>query len=94
MVMKSERLWAVLALPLVCVPILFGSSWLLGAEMASIDLYQRFASPVMGYVVTCRFTPSCSHYAVQALQQEGFWRGNILIAERLMYCSPLGFFLP
>ena len=67
-----------------------GSSGLVGVEMSAIHLYQRFGSPVMEYMATCRFTPTCSHYAVEVLQERGFWKGNLLIVERLLYCSPIG----
>ena len=76
---------------LVFLLILLQSRWSLRAETAAIHLYQRFGSPVMSYVATCRFTPTCSHYARQALQEDGFWKGNLRLVQRLIYCSPIGF---
>ncbi len=67
-----------------------GGSGLVDVEMSALHLYQRFGSPVMDYMATCRFTPTCSHYAVEVLQEQGFWKGNLLIVERLVYCSPIG----
>ena len=75
---------------LLCLLTLLGSSLLAPVEIGAIHLYQRLGSPVMGTFVTCRFTPSCSHYASQVLQDEGLWKGNLLILQRLIRCSPIG----
>lgn len=88
--MKYWMTGALVGLLMVFLLIQMGSSGLVGVEMSVIHLYQRFGSPVMGYVVTCRFTPTCSHYAVEVLQERGFWKGNLLILERLVNCSPIG----
>lgn len=48
--------------------------------------YQRFISPLFGPV--CRFYPSCSHYAVEALQVHGALRGTWLAVRRLARCHP------
>ena len=88
------RLWmrrVVKASLLVLLLIFLQSSWSLRAETAAIHLYQRFGAPVMSYVVTCRFTPTCSHYALQVLQEDGFWKGNLRLVQRLIDCSPIGF---
>ncbi len=76
---------------LVLLLILLQSSWPLRAETAAIHLYQRFGAPVMSYVATCRFTPTCSNYALQTLQEDGFWKGNLHVVQRLIDCSPIGF---
>jgi len=76
---------------LVMLLILLQSRWPLRAETAAIYLYQRFGSPVMSYVTTCRFTPTCSNYALQVLQEDGFWKGNLRVVQRLIDCSPIGF---
>jgi putative membrane protein insertion efficiency factor len=81
---------ALLGLVTVFLLIQLGSSGLVDVEMSAIHLYQRFGSPVMGYVATCRFSPTCSHYAAQVLQEQGLWKGNLLIVARLVYCSPIG----
>ncbi len=88
--MKVRLMGSLLGLLMVFLLILMGSSGLAGVEMSAIHLYQRFGSPVMGYVATCRFTPTCSHYAVEVLQGQGFWQGNLLIVKRLVNCSPIG----
>ncbi|MCY4055914.1 MAG: membrane protein insertion efficiency factor YidD [Cyanobacteria bacterium MAG CAR3_bin_5] len=51
-----------------------------------IRLYQRFISPLLG--PRCRFSPSCSAYAVEALARHGLWRGGWLSVWRLLRCHP------
>ena len=51
-----------------------------------IRLYQRFVSPLLG--PRCRFYPSCSNYALQAVQQFGTLRGTWLTVKRLVRCHP------
>ncbi|MBU3735956.1 MAG: membrane protein insertion efficiency factor YidD [Methylobacterium sp.] len=48
--------------------------------------YQLLISPVLG--TNCRFSPSCSHYAVQALTRYGFLRGMWLSVRRVLRCHP------
>ena len=48
--------------------------------------YRYFVSPMLG--ATCRFHPSCSHYAEQALEAHGVLRGSWLTAHRLCRCGP------
>jgi putative membrane protein insertion efficiency factor len=51
-----------------------------------IRLYQRFVSPLLG--PRCRFYPSCSNYALQAVQEFGTLRGAGLTVKRLLRCHP------
>lgn len=51
-----------------------------------IRLYQRTISPLLG--PTCRFHPSCSNYALEALRRFGLLRGGWLTARRLARCHP------
>ena len=76
---------------LVLLLMLLQSRWPLRAETAALHLYQRFGSPVMSYVTTCRFTPTCSNYALQVLKEDGFWKGNLRVVQRLIDCSTIGF---
>jgi len=78
---------------LVCASLLTLTPYPLRAELAAIHLYQRTLSPYMGYVAHCRFRPTCSHYAVERLEADGFWIGNVKIAVRLFMCSPIGYLI-
>ncbi len=49
--------------------------------------YQHLLSPLLGS--RCRFYPSCSSYAIQALEIHGFFRGLWLMINRLGRCQPL-----
>jgi putative membrane protein insertion efficiency factor len=51
-----------------------------------IGFYRRFISPLLG--PHCRFVPSCSEYAVMALERHGLMRGSYLAARRLLRCHP------
>jgi putative membrane protein insertion efficiency factor len=51
-----------------------------------IELYRHTISPLR--LPTCRFTPTCSQYAVEALMEFGFFRGSWLAAVRLAKCGP------
>jgi hypothetical protein len=54
--------------------------------LALIRGYQRFISPLIP--PTCRFTPSCSAYAADAIARHGPWRGSCLAVRRLLRCHP------
>jgi putative membrane protein insertion efficiency factor len=49
--------------------------------------YKRLISPLLP--PACRFYPSCSEYATQAVAKHGVLRGGILAAKRLIKCHPL-----
>lgn len=51
-----------------------------------IKLYRKFISPLKK--PCCRFTPSCSAYAIQAFQKRGFFVGLILTIWRILRCNP------
>ena len=53
-----------------------------------IRAYQLLLSPFAGGA--CRFEPSCSAYAVAAVQEHGAWRGLQLALLRVSRCHPLG----
>ena len=49
--------------------------------------YQFFISPVL--LPSCRFYPSCSTYAIQAIEKHGFLKGILLFLSRIIRCHPL-----
>jgi putative membrane protein insertion efficiency factor len=51
-----------------------------------IRLYQRLISPALPR--RCKYHPTCSHYAVQAIGTYGILRGSVLAAWRLLRCNP------
>ena len=51
-----------------------------------IELYRHTVSPMR--MPTCRFSPTCSQYAVEALSQYGLIRGGSLAVVRLLKCGP------
>jgi putative membrane protein insertion efficiency factor len=53
-----------------------------------IKLYQWILSPVIG--PSCRFTPSCSNYALQAFKKYGPFKGFWLSVKRISRCHPWG----
>ena len=54
--------------------------------IAPIRLYRRFISPALPR--TCKYHPSCSEYAVQAIRTYGVLRGLVLAAWRVLRCNP------
>ena len=52
-----------------------------------IKLYQKVISPMLG--PTCRFHPSCSYYAIEAITVHGFIKGCWLSINRILKCHPL-----
>lgn len=55
--------------------------------LAPIRLYQRLVSPLIP--ARCKYHPSCSEYAVQAIRAHGATRGLVLAGWRLLRCNPL-----
>ncbi len=54
----------------------------------ALRAYKLTLSPLIGR--QCRFLPSCSEYAAQALILHGPWRGSLLATRRLCRCNPWG----
>ncbi len=52
-----------------------------------IRFYQKKISPLFG--PKCRFYPTCSQYAVEAVEKHGVIKGSILAIARLLRCNPL-----
>ena len=51
-----------------------------------IRAYQRYISPMKG--VKCPYVPSCSEYAVQAVEKYGSVKGSAMAAWRILRCNP------
>lgn len=52
-----------------------------------IRIYQKFLSPLKGHG-TCIYTPTCSQYAIEALQKHGIIKGGLLSIWRILRCNP------
>ncbi len=63
------------------------STFLRSVMIAPIRVYQRFVSPLLPQ--RCRYYPTCSAYAVQAIREFGILRGLVLAGWRLLRCNPL-----
>ncbi|WP_284217629.1 membrane protein insertion efficiency factor YidD [Agaribacter marinus] len=55
--------------------------------IGTIKVYQSVISPMLGQ--NCRFHPSCSCYAKEALEIHGIFKGTLLAATRIVKCHPL-----
>lgn len=52
-----------------------------------IGLYRKYISPLKSRP-SCRFVPTCSQYAIDALREWGFFRGSALALWRILRCNP------
>jgi len=82
---RSTPVWHVM----VQAPLRLPALVLLGL----IRLYQRTLSPLLPVLTVgacgCRFSPTCSHYAAEAIRTHGALAGMIMAAIRLVKCTPL-----
>ncbi len=64
--------------------------WILGlpkaALLGTIRFYRRFVSP--GLPPSCRFSPTCSEYALEAVSRHGALKGGFLALWRILRCNP------
>ncbi|HET6194212.1 MAG TPA: membrane protein insertion efficiency factor YidD [Acetobacteraceae bacterium] len=58
------------------------------AIRALIRAYQLLIAPL--FPPACRYYPTCSHYAAEAVALHGPWRGSLLAGRRLLRCHPWG----
>jgi len=56
------------------------------AVIGTLRAYKRFISPVLP--PACRFAPTCSEYAAEAIEKHGILRGSTLALRRLARCGP------
>jgi uncharacterized protein len=59
-----------------------------GLFIALVRFYQYVISPLTPS--SCRYTPTCSAYAVEAIQKHGPWQGGRLAIKRISSCHPWG----
>ncbi|HXX15400.1 MAG TPA: membrane protein insertion efficiency factor YidD [Candidatus Eremiobacteraceae bacterium] len=57
------------------------------AALFALDFYKVYLSPL--FAGTCRYEPTCSRYAFEAIERFGVWRGICLGTKRLLRCHPL-----
>lgn len=57
-----------------------------GIFIGLIKVYRRFISPL--FPPSCRFQPTCSQYAMEAIDRFGVLRGSWLAIKRLLRCHP------
>jgi len=62
-----------------------GMAWFL---ILIVKFYQHAVSPL--FPSTCRFTPTCSQYTVEALKKYGAFKGGYLSIKRILRCHPFG----
>jgi putative membrane protein insertion efficiency factor len=60
--------------------------WAAAVLIGAVRVYQWTIRPVIG--ANCRFEPSCSHYAIEALARHGAFGGSVLTARRILRCNP------
>ena len=56
------------------------------ALVAAIGLYRRVVSPLLPR--SCRFHPSCSEFALEAISAHGAWHGGLMAVRRIGRCHP------
>lgn len=56
--------------------------------LAPVHFYRRFLSPLKS-CPSCRYLPTCSEYAIEAVEKRGVVRGLFMAAWRLLRCNPL-----
>lgn len=56
--------------------------------IALVKIYQKYISPLSP--PSCRYVPSCSHYAIEAIETHGPIKGGYLAIKRILKCNPWG----
>ena len=63
--------------------------WTARSLVAAIGVYQATLSPVLGKTgARCRFVPTCSHYAADAIREDGAFVGAARAIARIVRCGP------
>jgi hypothetical protein len=55
-----------------------------------IKIYSLIISPLIGGYKSCRFTPTCSQYAIDAIEKLGIIKGTFAAISRIIRCNPWG----
>ena len=54
-----------------------------------IKFYKKFISPIFHFLgVECKYYPTCSEYALEAIEKYGFLKGSFLAGKRILKCNP------
>ncbi len=54
-----------------------------------IEFYQKYISPIFHFLgVECKYYPTCSQYALEAIEKYGFLKGSFLAGKRILKCNP------
>lgn len=56
--------------------------------IACVRFYQKYISPLTP--PSCRYTPTCSNYMIQAVEKHGAFKGGLMGIARIMRCNPFG----
>lgn len=75
-------------MPITPEPGVPAPAWPARAVLLLIRIYRLALSPLLG--PRCRYLPSCSEYAAEAITRHGLWRGGRLAMMRLLRCHPWG----
>jgi len=59
-----------------------------GLFIFPIKIYQKMISPFLP--ASCRYTPTCSEYGIQAIEKHGVLKGGYLTLKRILSCHPWG----
>ena len=54
--------------------------------LAALRFYKAQISPALP--PACRYTPTCSEYAIEAVDRHGAWRGTVMATRRVISCNP------
>ena len=67
-----------------------GTPFSVRVALAGVRTYQWAVRPMLAGTGACRFVPSCSDYAAEAIRRHGAMGGGLMALKRVMRCHPLG----